>query len=87
MSADWPALLIAYQSALADFDRAAAAVTTALVDLSSDAEDFSALFAVEERAREAVILTRMRLMDAWRESQPEVQHIEALLAAVRDKHI
>lgn len=87
MGADWPALLTAYQAALAEFDRTTAALTAALVDRDFDTDDFPALLAAEERAREAVVLTRMRLVDAWRDTQQDVRQLEVLMARVRDSQV
>jgi hypothetical protein len=70
---DWPALLTDYQTALEEFERVTKAVTAALVDRNSAAETFPELFAAESRARDAVILSRMRLVNAWRDSQPDFQ--------------
>lgn len=84
MGAEWPALLAEYQSAVAEFGRVTDALSTALVDPNSGAETFAALFAAEASARDRVILTRMRLMNAWRETQPDAQELQALLADSRD---
>jgi hypothetical protein len=73
MGADWPALLSDYEAALAQFQRVTEALTRALVDLDSTPEDFRGLFAAEERARDTVLLTRTRLVNAWREAQPDFE--------------
>jgi len=65
---DWPMLLTDYQSALDEFERVTRALTAALVDPNSAADDFSELFAAESRARHTVVLSRMRLVNAWRDS-------------------
>ena len=65
---EWPILLTDYEGALEEFERVTEALTAALVDPNSAADDFSELFAAETRARDAVVLSRMRLMNAWRDS-------------------
>ena len=83
---DWPALLTDYQAALDDFDRVTELMTLLLVDGTSTAEDFRGVFAAETKARDVVVLTRMRLINAWREDQPEVELAE-LLASGPHKHV
>lgn len=70
---DWPALLSDYQATLEEFERVSKALTAALIDRESAAADLPALFAAESRARDAVVLSRMRLVNAWRDSQPDFQ--------------
>ena len=70
---DWPALLSDYQATLEEFERVSKALTAALIDRDSATDDFPELFAAESRAREAVVLSRMRLVNAWRDSQPDFQ--------------
>jgi hypothetical protein len=84
---DWRTLLTAYKSAVEDFDRVTAALTAAIADRSSDPSDFPALFAAEASARDAVILARIRLMNAWRDSSPELELLEALLPNAFDKRV
>lgn len=67
----WPSLLTDYQSALENFERITKTLTLVLVDRTSSAEDVRRLIESESRARDLVILTRMRLMNAWREAQPD----------------
>jgi hypothetical protein len=62
---DWPTVLARYEAALEQFEQASKALTTALVDRGSGAEDFDALLAAEAVARDAVVLTRMRALNAW----------------------
>lgn len=83
---DWPALLTDYQAALDNFDRVTKMLTLLLVDRTSTPEDFRGVFAAETRARDVVILTRMRLMNAWREDQPDVE-LDELLASDLRKHL
>jgi len=75
---DWPALLTDYQAALEDFERVTKILSLLLVDRTSTAEDFRGVFAAEAKARDVVMLTRMRLMNAWREDQPAVELAELL---------
>ena len=63
---DWPALLTDYHAALDEFERVTELLTLLLVDRTSTPEDFRGVFAAEAKARDVVILTRMRLMNAWR---------------------
>lgn len=70
---DWPALLIDYKAALAEFEHVTKVLTEALVDRDSAAEDLPELFAAESRARDAVGLSRMRLVAAWRHAQTDFQ--------------
>jgi len=69
---DWPALLEQYKAALEHFERASAALTAALVDRDTSADDLPALFAAEASARDVVVLARMRVVALWRESQPNL---------------
>jgi hypothetical protein len=73
MGADWPVLLLEYQRALVDFERVTRALTAALVYRDSDPEHFPHLFAAETQARDVVTLTRMRLVNAGREAQPDFE--------------
>ena len=63
----WPALMTAYEAAIEEFERASKALTTALLRPGGPNGDRSALLAAEARARDGVVLTRMRLMNAWRD--------------------
>ena len=83
---DWPALLTDYQAALDEFERVTKMLTLLLADRTSTPEDFRGVFAAEARARDVVVLTRMRLMNAWREDQPELE-LADLLASHPRKHI
>jgi hypothetical protein len=81
---DWRALLNDYQATLDEFERISKALTAALVDRDSATEDLPELFAAESRARDAVILARMRLVNAWRDSQPDLRLPTAGNALRRD---
>jgi hypothetical protein len=83
---DWPALLTAYQAALEEFERVTKTLTLLLADRTSTPEDFRGVFAAEAKARDLVVLSRMRLMNAWREDQPDLE-LADLLARVPRKHV
>ena len=70
---EWPVLLREYESAIAEFERMSRALTSALTGRSATDDDFRALVAAEERARETVVLARMRLINLWRESGAELE--------------
>ena len=70
---EWPVLLREYESAIAEFERVSRALTSALTERSATDDDFRALLVAEERARETVVLARMRLINLWRESGTELQ--------------
>jgi hypothetical protein len=65
---EWPMLLKDYEKAIGEFDSVSRALTAALVERNAPDADVAALVVAEERARETVILLRMRLMNLWRES-------------------
>ena len=71
---EWPQLLSDYESAIAEFEAVSGALTTALNGRNASEDDFRALILAEERARETVVLARMRLINLWRESGVEVEH-------------
>ena len=81
---EWPEFLRAYQAAIAEFHRVSSALTTALTERSSAEDDFRALVMAEERARETVVLARMRLMNLWRESGAEFERKELTVPAGPD---
>ena len=83
---DWPASLTDYHAALEELERVTTTLTLLLIDRASVPEDFRRLFAAEAQARDLVILTRMRLMNAWREDQPEFE-LADLLARDAHKHV
>jgi len=64
---EWPRLLRDYEAAIAEFDGASRAVTALLTDHSETDNNFRALLAAEERARDRVVLARMRLINLWRD--------------------
>ena len=70
MTADekWPRLLTDYEAALATFEDASRALTRALVDRHPADYRFYDFVVAEERARDAVIAARMRLIERWRDS-------------------
>jgi hypothetical protein len=76
---EWPALLRAYESAIAEFEGASGALTAALNARNSPDDDLRALIIAEERARETVVLARMRLINLWRESGVEADPRAGLL--------
>jgi hypothetical protein len=65
---EWPTLLRDYEAAIAMFESVSRALTAALIGRNADDDELRALVVAEERAREAVILERMRLINLWRES-------------------
>ena len=69
---DWPALLTAYESALEEFERASKALTAALLQPGGPNGESRVLLAAEAMARDAVVLTRMRLMNAWRDTDAQL---------------
>jgi hypothetical protein len=73
VESEWPVLLREYESAIAEFDRVSRALTSVLAGRSATDDDFRALVVAEERARETVVLARMRLINLWRESGAELQ--------------
>lgn len=68
---DWPALLTDYHAAIEEFERVTEALTLLLADRTSTPDDFRGVFAAETKARDVVVLTRIRLVNAWREAQPD----------------
>jgi hypothetical protein len=78
MSADstWPALLGDYQATIAEFEGASAALMGALTERNATDDDLRRLLEAEERARDAVILARMRLINLWRASGAEPGPLE-----------
>ena len=78
---EWPVLLREYESAIAEFERVSRALTTSLNERNASNEDLRALVVAEERARETVVLARMRLINLWRDSGMEFQLPEFPLPA------
>jgi len=70
---DWPALLTDYEAALDEFERTSKALTAALLQPGGPNGDRSALLAAEASARDVVVLTRMRLMNAWRDTDAHLR--------------
>jgi hypothetical protein len=71
---EWPKLLSDYEAAIAEFEAVSRALTTTLNERNAGDDDFRALILAEERARETVVLARMRLINLWRESGVELEH-------------
>jgi hypothetical protein len=82
---EWPALLRDYESAIAEFESVSRALTTSLNERNASNDDLRALVVAEERARETVVLARMRLINLWRDSGMEFQLPEIPLPAAADR--
>ena len=65
---EWPVILQDYEVAIAEFENVARELTAALVDRDPADYDFHGLFESEEKAREAVIFARVRIMNRLRDS-------------------
>ena len=65
---EWPVILQDYEVAIAEFDSVSRALTAALVERNPADFEFLELVESEERAREAVLLARTRLMNRLRDS-------------------
>ena len=70
---DWPALLKDYQAAVNNFASVSAAMTDALSAQYPLGIEFLDLIEAEGRVRDAVILTRIRLINLWRDSLDETK--------------
>jgi hypothetical protein len=68
---EWPALLRDYEGAIAEFERVSRALTTVLAERNASDDEVRSLVIAEERARETVVLARIRLINLWRESGAE----------------
>jgi hypothetical protein len=68
---EWPALLRDYEGAIAEFERVSRALTAVLAERNASDDEVRALVVAEERARETVVLARIRLINLWRESGAE----------------
>jgi hypothetical protein len=79
---DWPILVLLreYKRALTTFEQASSALTAALVDRDTSVDDLPPLFAAESTARDAVVLSRMRILTFWRQSQPSLDPLSVLLS-------
>jgi hypothetical protein len=69
---EWPVFLADYQSAIAEFESTSRVLMASLTERNATDDDLRSLVAAEERAREAVILARMRLINLWRVSGAEL---------------
>jgi hypothetical protein len=69
---DWPTLLRAYETAVAEFEAISRALTTTLTARNPLDHDLNGLLESEEKARAAVILARQRIMERWRRSDAEL---------------
>jgi hypothetical protein len=65
---EWPVILQDYETAIAEFDSVSRALTAALVERNPAELDFHGLVESEEKAREAVVLARARILNRLRES-------------------
>ena len=74
---EWPALLGDYQAAIAEFESTSGALMGALTERNATDDSLRQLVDAEERAREAVILARMRLINLWRVSGADPVPLEA----------
>jgi hypothetical protein len=68
---EWPALLRDYEGAIGEFERVSRALTAVLAGRNASDDEVRGLVVAEERARETVVLARMRLINLWRESGAE----------------
>ena len=77
---DWPVLVLLreYKRALATFEQASNALTAALVDRDTSTDDLPALFTAESSARDAVVVSRMRILTFWRQSEPDLDPLSVL---------
>jgi hypothetical protein len=81
---DWPALLTDYEAALAQFEATSRALTTALMQPGGPNGETGALLSAEAIARDTVVLTRTRLMNAWRDADAALPHF---MPPPADKHV
>ena len=77
---DWPILVLLreYKRALATFEQASNALTAALVDRDTSTDDLPALFTAESSARDAVVVSRMRILTFWRQSELDLDPLSVL---------
>jgi len=80
---EWPALLRDYEGAIAEFDRVSRALTAILAERNASDDEVRSLVVAEERARESVVLARMRLINLWRESGLEHGEARGVTPAAR----
>ena len=71
---DWPALLTDYEAALEQFEAASRALTAALMRPGGPNGETGALLSAETIASDTVVLTRTRLMNAWRDADAGLPH-------------
>ena len=65
---DRPTLLNSYEKAVEEFEAVSRVLTSALVGRNPADYNFHALLDAEERARESVVLARLRLINHWNRS-------------------
>jgi hypothetical protein len=75
--ADWPALLRDYEGAIAEFEGISRALTAVLSERNASDAEVRALIVAEERARERVVLARIRLINLWRETAGELDDVSS----------
>ena len=78
---EWPLLLADYQAAIATFESTSGALMAALTERNATDDNLRSLVVAEERARETVILARMRLINLWRASGADLKPLPAAFAA------
>lgn len=81
----WPVLLGRYEAAIAAYENASRAITTAMTQRNPSELDFDALVVAEVNAKDAVMLARMRLISHWRQSQTEIRESLSADALARAK--
>jgi hypothetical protein len=81
----WPELLADYKAIVERFDTVSRALGDALAKPGEANGHLAALLAAEAQARDAVVLTRTRLMNLWRDTQ--VDQRGSLPAADLDKNL
>jgi hypothetical protein len=80
---EWPALLRDYEGAIAEFEGVSRALMAVLAEHNASDDEVRGLVVAEERARETVVLARMRLINLWRESGLEHSMLpDATLASI-----
>ena len=68
----WSGLLEEYEAAELQFSILASAIADKLAGTAAFDDDLNVLLAAEERAREVVILARLRIINVWREAQEPI---------------
>jgi hypothetical protein len=69
---EWPVILQDYEIAIAEFESVSRSLRAALVERDPADYDFHALVESEEKARDAVIFARARIMNRLRDSARSV---------------